>query len=49
MGRRDISERHDMMAAVRMIGGQEMVDAARGRTDREVRQMIEAAFASRAS
>ncbi len=49
MGRRNISERHDMMAAVRMIGGQAMVDAARSKTDREVRQMIEAHFSSQAA
>lgn len=49
MGRRNISERHDMIAAVRMIGGQAMVDEAKGRTDREVRQMIEASIAMRAA
>ena len=49
MGRRNISIRQDLIASLRMVAGQSAVEAAKGRTDQEVRQMIEAAFVQRAA
>lgn len=48
-GRQDISIRHDLVNSLRMIGGQTLADLAKGRTNNEIRQMIEAAFELRAA
>lgn len=44
MGRRDISIRNDLIKSLRMVAGQEAVDACKGCTDAKLREIIEGAF-----